>query len=542
MAQPKFALEVLPSLGMRTDLNPAQLPQGSQRVAYDAEMKSNDTIGKRPGTSPVTDTALGAAITNLIVYKATASSVAPELFAVSGSTLYKYSANVLTAQTMTNSFTSSNVFGVGYTDYADASNLLLTSGGSLQQYTGTEVKNVVPAADDGLGPDGTTVLPANSLTTINARGIKYIWIFTGHVFVSDGTDLMWYSKRYHYDYFPGSVQYFRYIKDNDYVTGPGLSYGSLCLIPMRRGWGVISGETFDDGVSTDIPFKANQYLNTVNGNISSRGFAKITYPEGQQTIAYLSDDGVHEIFDTGVDSVETNGTRQYSTRSLMKDKIDFNKYGFTTAEKSAAVAFFDSQKNQFILNINKSTTHYSFIYDTRNQEWYLWRFPWSVTAMTAFEGIVYQGSSVGHVHAFADTLYSDWNQRAKTTGTFVDFDVISGLINFEFTGDNSYLHYYLTEAQMFNQKSSLDIYIVYGAGIVEFPKALHNEIFVWDVTAWDEGQWANINYTDNVNNAKRLVIHKRAKYFQRRWRNNRDEPVIILKEKFLGTTSNRSSR
>lgn len=536
MAQPKFSLEVLPSLGMRNDLNPAQLPQGSQRVAYDAEMKSNDTIGKRPGTAPVTDSALGSAITNLLVYKSTASSVAPELFAVSGNTLYKYSANALIAQTMTNAFVNSNVFGVGYTDFADVSNLLLTDGGNLKQYTGTEVKDVVPAANDA------DPLPINKLSTINARGLKYVWVFTGHVFVSDGTDLMWYSKRYHYDYFPGDVQYFRFIADNDYVTGPGISFGGLCLIPMRRRWGVISGETFDDGVSTDIPFKANQYLNTSNGNISSRGFAKITYPEGQQTIAYLSDDGVHEIFDTGVNSVETNGTRQYSTRSLMKDKIDFNKYGFTDAEKSAAVAFFDSQKNQFILNINRNTTHYAFIYDTRNQEWYLWRFPWTITAMTAFEGTVYKGTTTGHVHAFSEDLYSDWNQRSKTTGTFVDFDVISGLINFEFTGDNSYLHYYLTEAQMFNQKSSLDIYIVYGAGVVTMDKALHNEIFVWDVTGWSEGQWANVEYTDNTNNAKRMVIHKRAKYFQRRWRNNRDEPVTILKEKFLGTTSNRNAR
>lgn len=182
---------------MNSALNPGQLPAGSQRLALDACLKSVNTIGKRPGSVPVTTSALGGPLTYLIPYKSTASSVAPDLFAVSGSTLYKYSAGALTAQTMTNAFTSSDVFGVGYTDYADVSNLLLTSGGSLQQYTGTEVKNVVPAVDD------TPPLPVNKLSTINARGLKYVWVFTGHVFVSDGTDLVWYSKRYHYDYFPG---------------------------------------------------------------------------------------------------------------------------------------------------------------------------------------------------------------------------------------------------------------------------------------------------------------------------------------------------
>ncbi|AHV96156.1 hypothetical protein [Paenibacillus sabinae] len=532
MAQPKFALEVLPSLGMNTALNPAQLPQGANRIAYDAEMKAINTIGKRPGSAPVTNSALGSGITLLIPYKAAASSVAPDLFAVSGTTLYKFNGtDTLTAQTMTNALDSSNVFGVGYTDYADVSNLLLTSGGYLKQYDGTQVKNVTPAADDPSPP-------VNKLTTINARGLKYIWVHTGHVFVSDGTDLMWYSKRYHYDYFPGDVQYFRFIRDNDYVTGPGITYNNQCLIPMRRGWGVIIGETFDDGSSAN-PFKANLYLNTVTGNIAPKGFTKVTYPNGTQTIVFLSDDGVHEIYDTGVDEVETSGTRQYSTRALMKEKIDFASYGFTDAEKSAAVATFNPDKNQFMLSIKRDTTNYIFVYDTRNQEWYLWRSPWAVQAFSKFNDTLYFGTTTGHLHAYSDDLYTDWNDKAKTTGTVVDFDVISGLISFEFSGDNSYLHHYLTESQMYNQKSSLDVYMVYGTGVVNLPKALYNEIFVWGVTSWGEGQWANLEYTDNVNNAKRLVIHKKAKYFQRRWRNNRDEPTLILREKFLGTTSNR---
>ncbi|AIQ34226.1 hypothetical protein R50345_06095 [Paenibacillus sp. FSL R5-0345] len=537
MAETPFAIEITPSLGMNSALNPGQLPQGSHRLALDACLKSIDTIGKRPGSVPVTSSALGQPLTCLMSYKAAASSVAPDLFAVSGNTLYKYSASALTAQTMTNAFTSSNVFGVGYTDFAEVSNLLLTSGGSLQQYTGTEVKNVVPAADDtGYDPTHPSILPPNTLATINARGIKYIWVFTGHVFVSDGTDLIWYSKRYHYDYFPGGVQYFRFIADNDYVTGPGISFGGLCLIPMRRHWGVITGETFDDGVSTNS-FKANQYLNTSNGNISSRGYCKITYPTGQQTIAYMSDNGVNEIFDTGVNDVETSGTRQYSTRNLMDNKIDFNKYRFTDAEKAAAVASFDSINGRLLVAIDRDTTHYMFVYETQNQEWYIWRLPWSTKSLTEFEGNVYMGNTTGLLHTFNEDLTSDWDNVGKSSGTTVKMYIATGLLSAEFTGESSYFHYLQVESAMWTVKSSLDIVLVYGAGALALDKAIFNEIGVYDVSAYDEAQYANLRYTDNVNQTKRKKIHKKAKYAQIIFSNDRDEPMTILRYRIEGTAS-----
>lgn len=536
----QFAVEQYPSLGMNTALNPAQLPKGAQRRAYDAVMRAVDTIGKRDGSAPVTTTALTDPITHLLTYKAKPSAEAvPELFAVSKDKLYKYVNGELVAQTMTNAFATPDVFSVAFSDgFADpktssASNssvsvLLMTDGGTLKQYDGTAVKNVVAKSNDA------SPAPPNDLTAINGKKPKYIWSHTGHVFMSAGTDLIWYSKRYSFDYWP-NTQYFRYVRNNDYITGPGVTFNGLCLIPMRRGWAVLMGEVFDDGEVAN-GFKGNEFLNTVNGNISSRGFDKVTYPTGQQTIIYLSDDGVHEIYDTGFAS---DGVRQYSTRSLMKDKVDFLSYGFTEAEKAAAVSYFDVENSIFILSIKRDTSNYAFVYDTRNQEWYLWRFPWPLQALTKWNDTLYYGSTTGLVHGFSDVLYSDWNDKAKTSGTPIDFDVYSGLISFEFTGDGSYLHYYLVEAEMHRRKSTLDVYLIHGSSVVRMDKALLNEIFVWGVTAWGEGQWANLDFTDNVNNAKRLVIHKKAKYFQRRWRNNRDEPVLILKERFEGTLSGR---
>lgn len=630
-------MEVTPSLGMNTALNPSNLPQGAQRQAYDACMREVDTIGKRPGSVPVMATPLAEDIsylttyvspnsvsvgaaptlnaspnpsstlpggtyyvrytyvtdkgeteasgesvqgivngTNLLisipsfpagvnkarVYIGTATNTeklegetltnsfvkntpltgtqrypvvntiekTEELLAVSDNTLYMYYGGNLNAVTMTNPLYTPDVHSEAFTNAANVSTLLLTDGADLKQFNSTAVVNVTPAAND------PSPAPPNDLAAINLVGPKYVWSHTGHVFLSAGSDLIWYSKRYEFNYFP-STQFFKFVRNNDYITGPGITFSNLCLIPMRRGWGILMGEVFDDGTVSN-GFKGNQFLNTLNGNISPRGFTRITYPNGVQTIAYLSDDGVHEIYDTGF---EGEGVRQYSTRSLMKDKIDFAKFGFSNEDKAAAVAHFDPVSNWLYIAINSSTLgNYIFIYDTRNQQWYVWRMPWAVKAFAKWQDTNYFGGVQKLLQAFDDELYTDWNESTKTTGTAVDFDCYSGLLSFEFSGDSSYLDYYLAECQLWDVPSSLDVWIVYGTGKVEFNPAQYNEIFVWGRTEYGHGQYANLSFTDYVNNAQRLVIHRKGKFFQRRLRNNKDEPVILLREKYTGRTSGRS--
>ena len=225
----------------------------------------------------------------------------------------------------------------------------------------------------------------------------------------------------------------------------------------------------------------------------------------------------------------------------MKEKIDFLAFGFSEAEKAAAVTHFDPDTNWLYVSINSSAQgNLTFVYDTRNQEWYVWRLPWSAKSFVKWSEQNYYGGSTNLLHAFQDALYSDWDDVDQTTGTAVDFDVYSGLISFEFSGDSSYLDYYLVESQLWNVPSSLDVWIVYGTGKVEIPNAQYNMILIWGVTGWGQGQYANLNFTDNVNNAKRLVIHRKGKYFQRRFRNNKDEPVTILRERYTARISGRS--
>jgi len=450
-----------------------------------------------------------------------------ELLAVSGDTLYSYYNNELGAATMTDLLESSNVFTEPYTDASASSVMLIADGGKLKYYDGKEVKEVVPAANDAMP------LPPNNLSAINDIGIKYVWSYSDFVFLSDGRRSLYYSKRYSYDYFP-VVREEIYVRGNDYFTGPGITFANLLLIPMRKSWAVLLGTQFAEPGATD-PFIGGRYLNTIDGNTSPRGFCKITYPQGGQTIAYLSDDGVYEIFDTGF--IDT-GVRQYSTRSLMKDKIDFAEYRFTNDEKESAVAWFDSATSWMLLKIRRGDEFLVFKYDTRNQEWYgPWRFPWEINAFEKWDGNVLFGGVTGLLHQFDEDLYSDWQDKDKTEGVPVDSDVYSGLLSFEFTGEGSYLHYYIIESQQWYTRSTLDVAIISGNGTTNLPDAIKNEIFIYDVAGWDDAQWSNLDFTDPVNGAKPIILHRKSKYFQRRLRNNRDEPVLLLKEKFSGTAS-----
>lgn len=636
MAVQELTLELYPSLGMQTAINAAQVPQGAQRIAYDACMRGINTIGKRDGSAPVTTVQLPDDISHLVAYRFPNSvevGVAPtlaavvdvaatlpadtyyvrytyltdqgeteaspeasqvialgeklevtipaipyhansiniyistatntetlernttglveafteplegggvsypttnttafseELLAVSGDTLYSYYSGELNPATMTDTLATPDVYSVAFTNLSNVSSLIMADGGNLKFYNGEAVEDITPKAND---PDPA---PPNALATINALGIKYVWVHKGYLFVSDGSDTVWYAKKYQDDYFP-SVFFQRWVRNNDIITGPGVTFNNVLLVPMRRGWGILTGDDADDGIINTY-FNGNQFLNTTAGNISPRGMARITYPDGSEAVVYLSDDGVHEIFTVAALST---GDRQYSTRSLTREKLDFDSLGFTDAEKQAAVMWFD-QQTRLLISISRDTTHYIMCFDTRNREWYLWRLPWHSKAFVKYDNINYFGGALKLLQTFSDELYSDWNDEAQSVGFPVDFDVYSGLLSFEFTGDNSYLHYYIVEAQQWDVTASLDVAIIYGAGSRYDAEAVRATVFIWGIPpGWEYVEWVNLDYTDLTNQAKRMVFHKRARYFQRRWKNNRDEPVLILREKFTGTVSGR---
>lgn len=526
MAYEQYAEVETPSYGgVNTAAQFSQIPNNQSPRMQNAYMDQIGDISKRPGTIPVTTSALGNPIAYLTLYKSTPTNVAQDILAASGTTLYKFNGtNTLTAQTMTNALNTSDIYTTDFTNSLLTSILFITDKSEMKKYNGTAVSTIAAAADDP-SPN-----PPNDLTDVNTKDPKYCWTYSGHVFVSPGNNEVFYSKRFEFDYFP-SVQWFLLVRDNDFVNGAGLAFNNVCLIPMRRGWGILTGSSFDD-------FDASTFLNTVSGVIAPRSIARATYPTGQQTIIYLSDDGVHEVYDT---SILDNGTRQYATRALMKDKIDFQAIGLTDAEKEAAVAYFDSTMSLYFLSFKKGSTNYTYVFDVRNGEWYPDWLTFNAKSYIRNNQEIYFAGSTGHLHKFDSDLYTDWNNSAKTTGTAVYFKRYSPALSFEFSGFESFWDAYIAESKQWNVPSTLDITFIFSNQLDVFLRIVKNEVFVEGVSRWGFAKYANVNFTDLVNEPNEILFDfsRLSKYTQVLWESDRDEPVKIFKDKFKGRSSGR---
>lgn len=509
--------------GANTALQFSLIPRSQSPRMQNCYMDQDGDISKRPGTIPVTTTALGAQIEHLAIYKSSPSAAAAEeIYASSGTTLHKYNGtDTLNALTMTAPLNRADIHTVGFTNSALATRLLIGDGSALKQCDGSAVTLVDPAVDDA------SPAPANVLTDVNTKGIKFIWEHTGHVFMSPGTNELFYSKRFEFNYVP-EVQYFFLPRDNDFINGNGQSFDNVCLVPNRRSWAIITGENFDN-------FKADQYLNTEYGVIAPRSIQKITYADGSQTIAFLSDNGMHEIYTAILDG----GGRQYATRSLMQEKINFDTLGLTEAEKAAAVGVFHPEKFLYLLSFKKGGTNYSYAYDTRTREWYTDWLAFNAKVYASLNGILYFAGVTGHLHRFDDDLYSDWNESTKTTGTFVHFKRYSPALALEFSGFPSMWDSYLVESKQWLIPSTLDITFIFSDNTDVMENIIKNMVFVEGVSQWGFAKYANLNFTDTVNEPNEILFDysRLSKYVQVLWENDRDEPVKIFKDKFKGRIS-----
>lgn len=457
----------------------------------------------------------------------TTLAIKGELLASSGTDLYVLyegsPPNYFSSITMTNALVTSDIYTVAFKNLALTSILFITDGGSVKKYNGSAVSNITPAADDA------SPAPVNHLAALNSLAPIYCWVFKGFLFISTGDDSAWHSKLFEFDYFPSTFTT-RYVRNNDQITGCGVPFGEVCLIPMRSGWGIT---TFSESVSTLMT--GNQFLNTKSGSISPRAIQKVNYPDGTQTIVYLSVDGVYEIYDTGfIDS--GIGSRNLSTRALMKDKVDFNSYGFTEAEKQAATGAFDSTLNIYILNIARASTKYAFVYDVRNREWYLWD-GLDNNVTIRYNDYLFYGGDSGYLYNFDDTLATDYTNYARTTGTIVDWDCYTDMIALEDTGYQSYLDYLLVWAKSYSTPSTIDVTIVAFDSTTSIDNAVLDQYLIWDEGTWDNAVWANLDFTSKVIAPPRILVKKKSVYFQIRFRNPRDELVELYKYKLIGRVS-----
>lgn len=504
-----------PLLGCNTALAPTYLPPGTFRRMRNCWQGKIGAETKRPGTAPVTNTALTNSIEWLGLFHAT-----QEIMAASNKKLYKFNDSTEVWDAVTGDLNRSDIYDTDYTDADSNLRKIIADSGNLKEYNNdtNTVSNIVPASDDA------SPAPPNKLTDLNAKGIRYVWTYSGYLFLAfEKSDEIWYSKRFNYNYFP-SVQWERFIRNADYVNGQGIAFDDCCLIPMRRGWGVLTGTNFDN-------FEANKFLNTPHGVIAPRSIQRITYPDGRQTIAYLTDDDVVEVYDTGYLG---EGSRRFSTRSLTRDKIDIDLIGLTDAEKEGAVGFFDASRSLYLLKFNRGLERIVYAYDTRNGQWYI---EWDNIRANGFvytdETLFFAGQT-GHLHKFDAELATDWDDKDMTVGTPVVWDIYTDLIPLEDTGYSSYLDYLIVWCKQLASKSTLDIQIIMFKGVEEYVKFSKNQFMTWDVSEWEEAIWFHTDFTDFVGKPVRRSIKRKSPYFQIRFMNDRGEHIELYRFKMIG--------
>lgn len=515
--QPSLRLDLSVSGGINTVSQPTGLAQNQARLLFNGVMPQGriGPCAKRPGSIPVTTASLGVPIQWLTLYR---TGSIDKVLVTAGANLYRL--NGATLQAASGALTSADIFDVDFTDGNNVSRKIITDTGSIKAYDDTAftVSQITPA------PDDPSPNPPNILSDLHAKKMKYCFSYQGHLFVSDGSDTWWYSKRWTYNYFP-SVQWGRWVRNNDYMNGPGIAFDNVLMLPMRRGWGVLFGTNFDS-------FEGNQFLNTQAGVVAPRSIQRVTYPDGAQSVAYLSDDGVYEIYDT---QLLDTGSRRYATRSITVDKLDWDALGLSEAEKAGAVGYFDARSSLYLLRVNKGSERLCYAYDVRNREWY----PWNNIKAAGFARStdLYFAGETGHIHRFDQKLASDWNEAAKITRAAIDFLRVSDMIKFEITGQMSILDELIINARQYASKSSLDVAVVFYSSRVDVNNALQNQFMTWDVTQWDDAAWANLDYTDLVSAPTPLIFCRNSYYFQIIFRNNRDELCEVFDINLKGRVS-----
>jgi hypothetical protein len=457
-------------------------------------------LANRPGTIPESTLTVGEIKTLCNLRKGSSNTI----LATVGNKLYKFASGTFTAQGGT--LTSANIDSAQFKDANSNEVLIIADGGDLKYYDGTAVTNITPAAND------ESPLPANDLANINTHKPTGCLVHNTRVVLWNGSDTIWHSKIGYYDYFR-QVDYQRFVRENDTVQ-TCVTYRGALLVFMRRHVAVLFGHDVEDWVQ--------DFLDTTDGCIAPKTVQTVIFPNGQQEVFYLSDNGVHSVY--GIDTLEQDSSARYSTKSMTAKKIDWDGLGVTKAEWEKAVAGF--YNGQYWLIYKKGTTYHGLVFDTNTGEWYPVK---NVKADSFYkdEEKILLGASDGHIRKFDADLYSDWDDQAKTSGTFIEKIWYSKMMTPKLTGFDHFWDVLMVEARQFPVKSSLDVEVNTYRNQYSRPSALKTAVFIWGETQWGESQWANEKLTDLLNNAKRLRTFVKGQYAQIKLYNNRDEPIEI---------------
>lgn len=473
--------------------------------------KKIGSLAKRPGTKPLTTTALGSPIETLCNLRKSGTN---SILASSGTTLYKFVTDAWVGQTMTNALVTASIDTAQFKDDTGAEVLVIADGGDLKFYNGTAVATITPAADD------TAPLPPNDLANINSTQppIGCI-VHNNRVVIWDGSDTIHHSKPGFFDYF-SDVDFQRFVRENDSVK-TCVSYSGALLVMLRRHIGVLFGDGYSDPISSGD--WSQGFLDSTDGCMAADTVQLVIYPDGREEVFYLSDNGVHSVYT--INTLSLDSSARYSTKSMTNNKINWNDLGVTNAEwESASAHFYDGK---YWLIYPKGTDWNGFVFDTDNGEW----FPIDTIQANSFyhdEDYFYYAGDEGHLKVFDNSLYSDWDDSTLTTGTPINMYWYSKLMTPKLTGFRHFWDIMLIEARQTEDISSIDLEVNTFTDRFVLDDAVATTIMIVGVTPIGVGKISNAYLTDIVNNADRTEIFVKGQYSQTKLSNNRDEPVEVF--------------
>lgn len=425
---------------------------------------------KRYGYIPYTVSALANPITK--IYDFYKNDLSKEFIAVSNTTVYKDSAGSLSAipfNTIT-ALSSNDVQMLTYKDRDINDVVLLSDGGKLKVYNGTNVSEVTPHIPTVSNPTATPPVTGEdtdpglndlaNLTNFRSIAIKKDRIFAAAHSIAKNRlsfchhdPIVGYAV---YDYWPSTFYFDVATDEGDQITALKVFRDNLVIFCNRSAW-LLKG----DG-------RTLQDYDLSRLNVPSGCIAPKSVKEVGNFLFYLSNDHVY-----AMQSTELN----YVSAQIVSQNVEKTLKSISLADKQKAVGtFYD---NKYYLSFPNGIC---LVYDTLLNAWTKWT---NVKANSFLDrdGVLFFCADTGHIYQFDENTFSDDGQAITLTAALKRLDFNMPVQKKKIKKLWVIAKQYDALSSNFNVSANID-YVT-----VNIKDITTDQSLVWDEGNWDETYW-----------------------------------------------------
>lgn len=513
--------------GLNTEVQFSQIAVNQSPSMVNLLPGKTGSLANRLGTVPVTLNPAANDLKRIFPFRL---NNVDNILASGGTILYKFDTVGMDwdAQTMTASLNTPNIYSAQFRSSTGTETMVIADGAALKQYNGTAVTNIAPAAND------TSPLPPNILgTTINTSNPAAGVVLHNNRMVvwADKKDIIFHSKPGFIDYFP-STSFQRWVRDNDYVQ-TCQAYGSALLVFMRHSVGVLFGDGYSSTPqATDW---SQDFLDTTEGCVNPRSVRIVVFPDLHEECFYQTDRGVASV--VSIATKNQDNSTNFATRIVTNEKINWKALGVTNDEWAAASSYFND--GLYWLIFKRGDEWIGLVYDTDSDEWFPVEGVRSNDMYADNTAFYFLGadSVQGHLVKFDDIDYDtpttqaanvqDYDDSTKLSGTPVVWEWNSKLLNPGLTGFKHLWDILMVECKQFGVTAVIDVKVDGLQGQFLATSGITTSFMIVGFSIIGQAEIANENFTEFINNAKRLRMFLKSQYIQIQLRNPRGQPVEL---------------